>query len=183
VNLVRKLLLVGLALLGTFGAGLGVGARALGSGAEVERVVRRPSPAPPTTSGYSAQTALGGTLLDGRSWSLRDDPAHGLCLTIATTDFGCDDGSSPGIDPAAPRKAVEGNRFPTPQSGVLVYGFLPGGASTVVLSGEGGSVIPARLAVDPSMRFWAIPIHPGANPRQIAYVASNGSEVARFSVG
>jgi hypothetical protein len=164
----RKRLLIGMELLATFG-GLVVGSLTLRPEREVRHFASPPSLDPTTTLGHSTQKALSGTLLDGRSWSLRDDPAHGLCLTIGTAAFGCDDNGNRGIDPAAPRKAVEANRYPESQSGVPTYGFLPANAENVVLVDQGGSVIPGDLVVEPSSRFWAAPVLPGERTRRTSH--------------
>jgi hypothetical protein len=177
-----KRLLVGFSVLGVFAAGLAVGALMLRP-REAEESRRSLQLHPKTTSVTSVQPLLSSVLTDGRSWSLRDDSLHGLCLIIDTTDFGCDVGPSPRSNQAFPRRAVEANGFPTPQSGVLVYGVLPSGASKVVLVGAGGSVIPADLVVEPTSGMWAAPIEPGANPKAVVYVAEDGSEVARFGAG
>ena len=77
-----------------------------------------------------------GTLLDGRTWTVGFSSRHGLCVTIGSSDFGCDDVGpviSPDADPGTPRTAVEtaGNLYPTNEAGLLKHAFLPSGAETV----------------------------------------------------
>lgn len=138
-----------------------------------------------TTAAASAATSvpIGGTLFDGRSWSLYHDAAHGLCLTIATEDFGCDDEGpviSPDADPAAPRTAVEPGPFDTQQAGFLLYAYLPAGATYVVLHYGDGRTSSIGLVIEPTARFWAIPITSGDNPATVSYVRADGTEIMRF---
>src|SRR5215213_909296 len=52
---------------------------------------RTPSAGPTTTEPVvsAADPSIEGTLTDGRAWRLSEDLEHGLCLTVANTDFGC----------------------------------------------------------------------------------------------
>jgi hypothetical protein len=105
-------------------------------------------------------------------------------LIIGTVDFGCD---RPNVladaPPATPRRAVENNGFRTPQAGVLLYGRLPSGATTVeLILDDGRSSMPTSQAVDVSSRSWAVPITPGDNPQSVVYRLPDGSEVARYAI-
>lgn len=54
--------------------------------------------------------SIGGTMRDGRPWTVRHDEREGLCVTLGTTDLGCDTSGpvlSPDADPATPRLAAE----------------------------------------------------------------------------
>ena len=127
--------------------------------------------------------AISGQLFDGRRWMLRSDPDHGLCLTVGTEDFGCDDAGpviSAGEDPATPRTAIEPGPFDNPHAGFLVYAYLPPGTTSVVLIYADGRALSDGLVIEPTARFWATPVAPGDNPSAISYLGPNGTEVARF---
>jgi hypothetical protein len=133
--------------------------------------------APPATD------TIHGSLVDGRPWSLRHDADHGLCTVIGNTDFGCDDEGpvlSPDADPATPRLAVEGHGFPFDQLGVLVYAYLPSGATKVVVEWDGGRESAHGLVVEPGHRFWGIPVRQGDNPDRVSYRTDDGHEVRNF---
>jgi hypothetical protein len=141
-------------------------------------LVSTPNSQPPTDT-------ISGTLVDGRPWSLRDGKVHGLCLVLGDTDFGCDDEGpvlEPGSDPATPRIAVDGHGFPRDQLGLLVYAYLPPGATDVVLLWDGGRQGSAGLVVDPAQRFYGIPVRQGDNPDRVSYRDADGVEVRRFTL-
>jgi hypothetical protein len=142
------------------------------------------TPAPPEPREPAADT-ISGTLVDGRPWTLRHDADHGLCIAIGETDFGCDDEGpvlDPGDDPATPRVAVDGHDLPRDQLGVLVYAYLPAGATTVVIEWDGGRESADGLVIDPARRFWGIPLRRGDNPDRVSYRDAEGDEVLRFTI-
>jgi hypothetical protein len=134
----------------------------------------------PTTTGYTAQPVIAGSLHDGRPWTLRLDPSFGLCPIIGNIDFGCDVPNNDPSDRATPRKAVERTPFSDPQSGILVYGFLPPGATKAELLYDDGRAISNTEVVEPTAHFWAAPITPGDNPPTIVYRSDDGAENARY---
>jgi hypothetical protein len=140
---------------------------------------------PVTPNSQPPTDTIQGTLVDGRPWSLRDDKAHGLCLVLGDTDFGCDDEGpvlDPGSDPATPRIAVEGHGFPRDQLGLLVYAYLPAGATEVVLLWDGGRASSHGLVIDPAARFYGIPVAQGDNADRVSYRDDQGNEVRRFTL-
>jgi hypothetical protein len=142
-----------------------------------------PPPAEPQEP--AATDTISGTLVDGRPWTLRHDADHGLCIAIGETDFGCDDQGpvlDPGDDPATPRVVVDGHDLPRDQLGVLVYAYLPAGATTVVVEWDGGRESASGLVIDPGRRFWGIPLQQGDNPDRVSYRDADGGEVRRFTI-
>jgi hypothetical protein len=128
-----------------------------------------------------------GRLLDGRTWTVGDSSRHGLCATIGPTDVGCDDIGPvipPGADPATPRGAADrvGN-YSEEEACSLVYAFLPPGAETVELVHDDGRTVTDGLVVEPTRRFWAMPVQPGDNPETVIYRDGAGNEVARYPLG
>jgi hypothetical protein len=141
---------------------------------------------PSTTAQSRPPTGtIEGALVDGRPWTVRHDDVHGLCVTLADDDLGCDDEGpvlGPEADPATPRVAVEGHGFPRDQLGVLVYAYLPPGAADVVLLWNDGRERASGLVVDPAGRFYGIPIRQGDNPDAVSYRDASGREVRRFTL-
>lgn len=127
-----------------------------------------------------------GTLLDGRRWTVGSSTSHGLCVTLGPSDLGCDDigpAIPPGADPATPRVGADvatGAAHPADEAGALVFAFLPPGAETVELVHDDGRTVTAGLTVEPTGRFWAMPVQPGDNPETAVYRGADGNEVARF---
>jgi hypothetical protein len=126
-----------------------------------------------------------GQLLDGRTWTVGHSTDHGLCVTLGPSDLGCDDIRPvvpPGADPATPRTAADQTGFahPTDEGGTLVHAFLPPGADTVELVHDDGRTLTAGLVIEPTERFWAMPIQPGDNPETVIYRDTAGLEVTRF---
>jgi hypothetical protein len=128
------------------------------------------------------QPVLAGVLFDGRPWALRLDPDFGICQIVGSVDFGCE---VPNANPATPtpRKVVESTAFPTPQSGVLVFGHFPSEAVRAELVFDDGRIMAAADAGELVDHFWAEPVTPGDNPRSVVYRDSNGSEIARYPIG
>ncbi|HEY8526719.1 MAG TPA: hypothetical protein VIL48_17245 [Acidimicrobiales bacterium] len=113
---------------------------------------------------------------------------HGLCVTLGPSDLGCDDvgpAVPPGADPATPRSAADetGYPYPLPEASALAYGYLPPGADTVELVHDDGRTVTDGLAVEPTERFWAMPLAVGDNPETVVYRDAAGTEVARFTIG
>jgi hypothetical protein len=131
-------------------------------------------------TGYVVQPVVAGVLEDGRPWTLRLDPDFGLCQIIGSVDFGCDVPNNDPPDRATPRRVVERNAFSTPQSGVLVYGFLPSGATQAELVFNDGHTTASVVVVESIAHFWAAPITPGDNSATIVYRNGDGMEVARY---
>lgn len=127
---------------------------------------------------------ISGLLLDGRVWTVHNDPAHGLCVTLGDEPLGCDD-EGPVIasdaDPATPRIALAADASSF-NSGSLVYGFLPDGATSVELVHDAGGSITAGLVIEPDGRFWAVPVDPDDNPETVIYRDDTGAEVERFTI-
>jgi PASTA domain-containing protein len=126
-----------------------------------------------------------GQLLDGRTWTVGDSSRHGLCATLGSTDVGCDDIGpviAPGADPATPRAAADatGSNYPGEEACSLVYAFLPPGAENVELAHDDGRTVTDGLVVEPTRRFWAMPVQPGDNPETVIYRDATGAEIARF---
>jgi hypothetical protein len=65
---------------------------------------------------------------------------------------------------------------------VLAYGYIPSGATNVVLRWRGGRDSTDGLVIDPAKRFWAIPLERGDNPDRISYRDADGDEVLRFTL-
>lgn len=123
---------------------------------------------------------LTGTLADGRPYAVRVSRTDGLCLVIGDVDFGCDTASTPrDQQPGRWWTAVENNGFPTPQSGVLLYGVLPAEATAVEFVYDSGRTTRSAANVDVHSRVWAAPISPGDNPATLIYRRADGSEVSR----
>jgi hypothetical protein len=165
-------------------AAVAVGAVERGSDSAPVRTQPEPTtttvPPPPGTMVTPA--SIGGTLLDGRPFEVRNDPPHGLCVRLGDVELGCDDEGpviAPDADPATPRTAIEDEgQFDLRQAGVLRYGFLPAGATRVVLRWFDGRETSAGLVVHPAQRIWAIPIRPGDNPEDdVSYRTDDGREV------
>jgi hypothetical protein len=117
-----------------------------------------------------------GTLLDGQPWTVRHDAVHGLCVMFGEANLGCDDQGpviGPDADPAIPRLAPARSAR-SPDSGSLVYGFLPPGATRVELIYDGGPRIPTGLVVEPDERFWAAPVDPEDIPHGVGYRDDGG---------
>jgi hypothetical protein len=76
-----------------------------------------------------------------------------------------------------------GYPYPEEEACALVYGFLPPGAETVVLVHDDGRTVTDGLVVEPTRRFWAMPIQPGDNPETVIYRDAAGAEVARYRLG
>ncbi|MEX2255372.1 MAG: hypothetical protein WEC34_08035 [Acidimicrobiia bacterium] len=156
-----------------------IGVLALSRAHDGPDIAANPSP----TNPRPVNPMIDGRLLDGRTWTLRHDQLHGLCLTIGTQDFGCDDVGpviNPNADPATPREAVEPGPFPNPNAGLFAYAYLPPGATNVVLIFADGRTTSAGLVIEPTARFWGMPIKPGDNPPIISYTTADGTEIARF---
>jgi PASTA domain-containing protein len=129
-----------------------------------------------------------GTLLDGRTWTVGDSSRWGLCATLGPSEAGCDNVGTaipPDADPATPRGAADHTGYPYPEEDActLVYAFLPRGAESVELLHDDGRVVTDGLVVEPTRRFWAMPVQPGDNPETLIYRDAAGAEVARFPLG
>lgn len=137
------------------------------------------APTPPASG-----SAISGTLLDRRAWTVRHEPAHRLCVTLAGEDLGCDDAGpviAPDADPATPRIALPAGA-PSFDSGSLVYGFLPDRATDVELVHDDGRSVTTGLVIEPHERFWAIPVEAEDNPDTVIYRDAAGVEVQRFPI-
>ena len=138
--------------------------------------------APPASA--ASRTVINGMLLDGQRWTVRNDAVHGLCVKLGVADLGCDDEGpviGPGADPATPRLALAASARSF-DSGSLVYGFLPAGATRIELIYDDGRSITPGLVIEPDERFWAAPVDPEDNPRTVAYLDGDGAELQRFEI-
>ena len=127
---------------------------------------------------------LRGRLLDGRPWALGAG-SHGLCVTLGPSDIGCDDVGPvlpAGADPATPRAAIEpaATEHPMQEAATLTYGYLPPGADAVELVHDDGRTVTDGLLIEPTGRFWGLPVQPGDNPDTVVYRSASGQEVARY---
>jgi hypothetical protein len=119
----------------------------------------------------ASRTVISGTLLDGQPWTVRHDTVHGLCVKLGEADLGCDDEGpviGPGADPATPRLALAPSARSF-DSGSLVYGFLPAGATRVELVHDDGRSITTGVVIETDERFWAAPVDPEDNPEGVVY--------------
>jgi len=133
------------------------------------------APQPLPTAGAD----LTGTLTDGRPYSVHASKDRGLCVMIGDVNFGCDSSRTPRDEqPGRWWIAVENNGFPTPQSGVLLYGVLPADATTVELVYDDGRTSRSAANLDLHTRLWAASISPGDNPATLVYLRADGSEVS-----
>lgn len=116
---------------------------------------RRETGAPASTRGSSQ---IAGTLANGQSFVVREDPSHGLCVTLGAVDLGCDDAGpvvSPGVDASTPRRAV--HFFSGNTDGFwLYYAYLHPKAVAVYLVLPDGTRWNVGAVSEP--RYWAIPI-------------------------
>jgi hypothetical protein len=130
----------------------------------------------PVPTSAASRTVISGTLRDGLPWLVRNDAVHGLCVKLGEADLGCDDEGpviGPGADPATPRLALAPSARSF-ESGSLVYGFLPAGATRVELVYDDGPSIPTGLVIEPDERFWAAPVDPDDNPDGVSYRDDGG---------
>lgn len=145
----------------------------------------------PDLSAPSAQRDLAvieGLDVFGDRFVLSEDRTRGLCLTAAGRDYGCSDEGPvvpAGADPTAPRWALshEHDDHHHEQASLLVYGYLPKAAVTVVGTYTDGRELTQGLVLDRASGLWALPMKPGENADAIEYRDAEGNAVARFCNG
>jgi hypothetical protein len=134
---------------------------------------------PGGSPGTTVAQPLTGKLVDGRPFTLRHDPVHGLCLEIGGTNLGCDDVGPvlpAGADPTTARHAIDPV---APFEEVLAYGYLPTDAAGVVAQLPTGRRTAGLVGGQP--RIWAIPLPKGIDPSRsvptIFYKHQDGTQV------
>lgn len=163
-------------------------------------IVEQQDPAPGRTvaSGNAVQLRTGtggpdrsnlprieGTLVDSdETWTVVDDPVHGLCAIVAGVDLGCDDVGpviAPDADPATPRAAMTGPAVGIPAEGArLLYGYLPLGAVDVHVVHADGRVGTGSAVTGAGM--YAVPVPPTGLPPALSFVDASGTEVRRITL-
>jgi hypothetical protein len=120
------------------------------------------------------------TLADGRTFILRHDDIHGLCLEIDSVNLGCDDVGpvlSADADPTTARIAID----PAPPYGeVLAYGYLPESAVDVVADLDGKRLTGATL--NGALPIWALQLNTGTGTDgpsnlRVIYLLDDGTEL------
>lgn len=120
---------------------------------------------------------ISGALVDGRPFTLRNDPDRRLCLTIAGIDLGCDD-TGPVMPAWADQTTARFTFGPPPTGADLAVGYLPDGAVGVAADLNDGTRVDAAV-IGGTPRIWALPLPPGLetfDPPPIVYIAEDGTE-------
>lgn len=133
-------------------------------------------------------SALTGTLASGQNWVVRDDPDRGLCASIADVNYGCDDESEfittsdPIYEPRIIAVPVPPEGIDHELIGVIVYGYLPSGATQVEIRIDGQPLDFAAF-VDAQLGMWVQPASVPNEPFTIAFLDEAGGLVTEWVDG
>lgn len=133
--------------------------------------------------------AMSGTLTDGDSWIVRDDPNRGLCVTIGDINYGCDDTADfvgqfePAYTPrlVALRVPPEGIDFE--QIGILAFGYLPEGTQAVELRDSQSRRMEFVMFTDVDLGMWVAPVVVGREEFSVRYLDGDGDVLLEWPDG
>ena len=133
-----------------------------------------------------ALNAMTGTLPDGDSWVVRSDPVAGLCAAIADIDYGCDSDSTfvaaadPGHTPRIIARPVPPEGIDHEQIGVVIYGYMPEGATDVQIRID-GQPLDVETFTNEVLAMWVVPAVVPSDPFTVAFVDESGSLVLEWT--
>jgi hypothetical protein len=133
--------------------------------------------------------AMSGTLTDGDSWIVRDDPNQGLCVTIGDINYGCDDTADfvGQFDPAhtprfvALRVPPEGIDYE--QIGILAFGYLPEGAEGVEFRDSESRRMEFATFTNADLGIWVAPVVVGREDFSARYLDGGGDVLLEWPDG